>query len=95
MEFKNPTGRRFDGKKCESYAGALSVCETYFKVCVKMSNTIPTDFNNNCDYLKTSSSPYVRSDNVNLQTDSTGIPKTIDIQKSTWTGVSYLNLLLS
>lgn len=93
MEFKNPTGRRFDGKMCESYAGSLSICETYFNVCVKMGSTIPTDVDNSCDYKKSSNSPFVRSDNINFQTDFTGIPKTIYIQKSTWTGVSSLNLL--
>ena len=84
-EFKNPTGRDQGGSYCE---GVSSSCETYFQLCIKLTQHIPTSFTN-CDY-KPSTARYIKSNNINFQTQNTNVDKIIRIGRDQWDGVSCL-----
>jgi len=79
--FANPSGRDESGSYCD---GVSSSCETYFKLCVKLSRTITTLFSG-CDYQSTSLR-YIRSNNIDFQTQNTNINKTILLKRKQWSG---------
>ena len=87
-EFNNPTGRDYNGKSCE----VVSSCDTFFKLCIKLTQHITTSFTN-CDY-KPSTERYIKSNNINFQTQDTNVDKIIRIGRDRWDGVSCLFLSL-
>lgn len=88
LKFRNPTGRNFYGSYCEVVS---SWCETYFKLCVKLSSSVPTSFAN-CDY-KPSTERYVRKNYIDFQLDNSNVAKKIIFEKDQWMGVCTSTLL--
>ena len=82
--FTNPGGRDEGGSYCE---GVSSSCETYFKLCVKLSGSITASLSG-CDY-QPASLRYIKSNNIDFQTQNTNINKTILLQRNQWNGVCF------
>eukprot|EP00112_Aurelia_sp_Birch-Aquarium-sp1_P026231 Seg918.4 transcript_id=Seg918.4/GoldUCD/mRNA.D3Y31 product="Neurogenic locus protein delta" protein_id=Seg918.4/GoldUCD/D3Y31 len=73
LTFENPGAKLFSGGKCDTYLIG-SICETYFKLCVRLSNNNPRDWSN-CKYFKQSSD--VASNDINFKRQVPDIPNPI------------------
>eukprot|EP00112_Aurelia_sp_Birch-Aquarium-sp1_P026230 Seg918.3 transcript_id=Seg918.3/GoldUCD/mRNA.D3Y31 product="Neurogenic locus protein delta" protein_id=Seg918.3/GoldUCD/D3Y31 len=60
-------------------------CETYFQLCIKPSNILPSDLSD-CWYYKDTKAKAVRDDDVDFRRVDTGMPRTIVIHNDTWPG---------
>ena len=89
-KFQNYGSQEYQtGTTCGSRS--YTKCNTYFQLCIKPSNLLPSDLKDCWYYNDTKANPFYGND-VDFRRVETGMPKTIIIHNDTWPGVSSFKL---